>query len=269
MPKYKLIAADLDDTLLNDHLEISERNRRAFQLAQDMGVTVTIATGRMFRSALPIGLELGIKGPLVTYQGAFVKNIVTGEVMVHRPVPIDLARQVLTAGYENGVHINIYINDTLYMDKITEEGRHYVEQAKVEMNPVGNLLDFLQDEPTKILFIGEPAFLDKLSHQMKEQFGDSLYITKSKPYYLEFMHPKATKMHGIGRLAELLGIRPEEIITFGDSYNDIEMIEYAGLGVAVSNAPQEIKEKADLVTDTNNNDGVAKVIEEFILSDRG
>lgn len=268
MPKYKLIAADLDDTLLNDDLKISERNRRAFQLAQDMGVIVTIATGRMFRSALPVALELGIEGPLVTYQGAFVKSVSTGEVMVHRPVPVDLARKVITAGYENGLHINIYINDTLYMDRITEEGKYYVEQAKVEMNPVGNLLDFLQNDPTKVLFIGEADFLDKLSHQMKEQFGESLYITKSKPNYLEFMHPKATKMHGISRLAEVLGILPEEIITFGDSYNDIEMIDYAGLGVAVGNAPQAIRERADLVADTNNNDGVAKVIEEFVLSTR-
>lgn len=265
MPKYKLIAADLDDTLLNDDLKITERNRRAFQTAQDMGVIVTIATGRMFRSALPVALELGIKGPLVTYQGALVKNVTTGEVMVHRPLPIDLARQVLAAGYENGLHTNVYINDNLYVDRITNEGKMYAEQAGVQMNPVGNLLEFLHEEPTKILFIGEPAFLDRLNYEMKEHFGDSLYITKSKPYYLEFMHPKATKMHGIGRMAEILGILPEEIITFGDSYNDIEMIEYAGLGVAVGNAPKEIKDKANLVTDTNNDDGVAKVIEEFVL----
>lgn len=268
MPKYKLIAADLDDTLLNDCLKVSPRNKKALLQAEDMGLIVTIATGRMFRSALPIALDLGVKGPIISYQGAFVKNVATGEVLVHRPVPFELALQVLAEGYKAGVHMNVYLDDTLYVDRITEAGKRYAEQAKVEMTPVGNLINFLKYEPTKILYSADPALLDKLQSELRKKFKDSLYITKSKPYYLEFMHPHATKMHGLGRMAEILGILPQEIIAFGDSYNDIEMIEFAGLGVAMGNSPPQIQAKADLVAGTNNSDGVAKVIEEYVLNKR-
>lgn len=267
MAGYKLIAADLDDTLLNDQLQVSPRNKRAFTLAREKGIIVTVATGRMFRSALPIARELGIKGPIMTYQGALVKGVADGKVFAHQPVPFELAREVLAEGYKAGIHMNIYLDDNLYVDSVTEEANLYVSQAKVEVFPVGNLIRFLDKEPTKVLFIGEPSMLDALKPQMKDKFGDSLYITKSKPYYLEFMHPKATKMHGLAALAEHFGILPEEVITFGDSYNDIEMLEYAGLGVAMGNSPQEIKNRADLVADTNNNDGVAQIIEKFVLGE--
>lgn len=269
MSGYKLIAADLDDTLLNDELEVSTRNRKALADAQDKGLVVTIATGRMFRSALPIALDLGIKGPIISYQGAFVKGAVDGRVYVHRPVPFKLAKEVLAEGYKAGVHINLYLDDNLFMDKVTEEGEFYVRQAKVDMFPVGNLIDFMQKEPTKVLYIGDPPLLNDLEKQLREKFGDSLYITKSKPYYLEFMHPQATKMHGLAALAGSMGIMPDEIITFGDSYNDIEMLEYAGLGVAMGNSPPEIKKRANLVTATNNNDGVAEVIEKFVIKELG
>lgn len=265
MSGYKLIAADLDDTLLNDELQVSPRNRESFILAREKGVIVTIATGRMFRSALPIALDLGIKGPIITYQGALVKGVTDGKIYAHQPVPFELAGEVLDEGYKAGIHMNIYLDDNLYVDTVTEEAQFYVNQAKVDVFPVGNLIRFLDKEPTKILFMGEPSRLDFLRKELKEKFGEALYITKSKPYYLEFMHPKATKMHGLAALAEGLGIFPEEIITFGDSYNDIEMLEYAGLGVAMGNSPQDIKNKANLVTESNNNDGVAQIIEKIVL----
>lgn len=266
MTRYKLIAADLDDTFLDDNLEISSRNREAFRLAREKGLTVTIATGRMFRSALPIARSLGIDGPIITYQGALVKNVSDGEILTHRPVPLKDAKRVLAEGYKAGIHMNVYINDSLYVDKITEESQGYAEQSGVDPIPVGNLIEFLAEEPTKILYIAKPDLLDRLQRELTDQFGESLYITKSKPYYLEFMHPHATKMHALQQLAHKLGILPEEIIAFGDSYNDIEMIEYAGLGVAMANAPEEIKVKAKMVTTSNNDDGVARVIEEFVLN---
>ncbi len=265
MPGYKLIAADLDDTLLNDQLQVSSRNRRAFSLAQEKGLKVTIATGRMYRSALRVAADLDIKGPIITYQGALVKGAADGKIFFHRPVPLEFAKDVLAEGYKAGVHMNIYLDDQLYVDHLTEEAQFYVNQAKVDVFEVGNLINFLNKEPTKVLYMGESSMLDDLQKQLKERFKDELYITKSKPYYLEFMHPKATKMHGLAAVAKHFNILPEEIIAFGDSYNDIEMLEYAGLGVAMGNSPQDIKNVADLVTETNNNDGVADVIEKFVF----
>lgn len=262
---YKLIAIDLDDTLLNDNLEISPRNRQALSSAVKRGVVVTVATGRMFRSALPFALDLGIEVPIITYQGAIVKNARSGEVLVNRPVPLELARQVLEEGYRAGVHMNVYFNDALYVDSITAEAEGYAKLAGVEMIAVGNLIEFLQEEPTKILYIADPSRLDRLKGPMQDRFGENLYITKSKPNYLEFLHPRATKKYALEELAARFGVVQAEIMAFGDSYNDLEMIEYAGLGVAMGNAPDDIKAKADYVTVTNNEDGVAVVIEKFVL----
>ncbi len=265
MGKYKLIAVDLDDTLLNDELNISPRNRYALQKAAELGALITIATGRMYRSAVPFARELGIEVPIVTYQGALVKNALSGDVLVERPVPLELARVVLAEGYKNKVHMNVYFDDTLYVDNISPEGAGYAQRAGVEMVPMGNLLEFVRRDPTKILYIASPDVLDKLLTEMHEAMGDRLYITKSKPNYLEFMHPHATKGHALKALTGKFNISRDQVMAFGDSYNDLDMIRFAGMGIAMGNAPEEIKRQADYITGTNNNDGVAEAIEKFLL----
>ncbi len=265
MSRYRLIAIDLDDTLLDNELRVSPRTRQALHRTVERGSIVTIATGRMYRSALPLALDLEIEAPIITYQGALVKNARSGEVLLDRPVPLALAAQVLAEGYKTGIHINLYLHDNLYVDKITPEGAGYAGLAGVELYPVGNLLEFMRSEPAKIVFIAEPARLDRLNEELPARFGDSLYITKSKPNYLEFMHPRATKGQALQALAGRYGVCREEVMAFGDSYNDLDMIEFAGMGVAMGNSPEEVKEKADYVTGTNQNEGVAEVLEKFVL----
>ncbi|MHB9095722.1 MAG: Cof-type HAD-IIB family hydrolase [Eubacteriales bacterium] len=267
MSQFKLIATDLDDTLLNDALEVSPRNKRALRKAAEAGAVVTIATGRMFRSALPIALSLGVRIPIITYQGALITDIVSGDILWHKPLPLELARKVLAEGYRAGIHMNVYINDNLYVDSITPEGTGYAKRVEVDMIPIGDLLDFVKVDPTKVIYIAEPSLLDELRGKIHAEMGDSLYITKSKPNYLEFLHPLATKKHAVQALAGNYGIRREEIMVFGDSYNDLDMIEFAGKGVAMGNAPEDIKKKADYVTLTNNEDGVAEAVEKFVLKE--
>jgi len=267
LSKFRLIAVDIDDTLLNDRIEVSTANREALQNAMDVGVAVTIATGRMFRSALPVAEKLGIRTPIITYQGALIRDTVTKEILCERPVPLQLAQMVLEEGYRADIHMNVYVGDSLFVDRITPEGKGYAKLAEVDINPVGNLSDFLKQAPVKILFIADPGVLDRLNRELQDKFGASLYITKSKPNYLEFMHPESTKKSGLEALAQRYGIKQEEIMAIGDSYNDIDMLEYAGMGVAMGNAPDEIKEKADYVTADNNEDGVAKAVEKFILGE--
>ncbi len=268
MPRFRLIAVDLDDTLLDDDLHVSPRTRQALAKAVELGSLVTIATGRMYRSALPLALDLGIEVPIITYQGALVKSARSGEVLMDRPVPLDLAGKVLTEGYRAGVHMNLYLNDTLYVDDITPEGTGYAELAGVKMHPVGNLVEFMKNDPNKILYIAAPDLLDRLKDELQKKFGKSMFITKSKQNYLEFMHPHATKGQALQALAGRFGIRQQEVMAFGDSYNDLDMLEFAGMGIAMGNAPEDVKRKADLVTGTNNGEGVAEVIERFVLGDR-
>lgn len=265
MTRFKLVAMDLDDTLLTTGLEITEHTKQILKQVRARGVHVTLATGRMYRSTLPFARELGITEPLITYQGALVKEELSGRVYFYRPVPLKTARGVLEKGYELGIHINIYLNDTLFVDGITEEGIGYAKLARVELHPVGNLLDFLKEDPVKIIFIAEEKLLDKLQPYMEEVFGRELYITRSKPHYLEFMHLQANKGHSLEAVAKALGVAGDEVIAFGDSFNDLPMLRYAGLGVAMGNARPEVKAQADYVTTTNDDEGVARALEKFVL----
>ncbi|MGI6685733.1 MAG: Cof-type HAD-IIB family hydrolase [Bacillota bacterium] len=264
---FKLIASDLDGTLLNEHSQISPRTREAIYRAKDKGIIFTLATGRMYRSALPFASELEIDVPLITYEGALVKTSQTKEVLYHRPLPAELAKEIVVIGEENNLNINVYLDDKLYTHRETPEIQDYSRLVQVPYIKVENWASVLKEDPTKVIFMGEGDKLDDLWAQTKERFGKRVYITKSSPHFLEFTHPQATKGEGIKFLAERLGIKKEEILAFGDNFNDIELLRNAGLGVAMGNAREELKKVADYVTDCNYEDGVAKAIEKFVLAD--
>ena len=265
MQKYKLIAVDLDDTLLDEQLRITAPVREAVALALAAGVKFTFATGRMFRSAKPYATSLGLEIPLITYQGALVKNPLDGGEFLYRPLPLDYARELIAHIHTLGYHLNVYLNDRLYMENDTPEGRRYAAIAQVPPEYVGDFLAFLDQPPIKLLTIAEESLLDQLSAVLTPQYAGKVHISKSKPYFLEFSHPQATKGYALQALAASYGIKREEVIAIGDSYNDLEMVEYAGLGVLVANAREALKIKADYVTRGSNGDGVVEVIEKFIL----
>lgn len=267
MSKYRMLAIDLDDTLLNCRLEISPLTKEYIGRAREAGVHVTLATGRMYRSAQPYARELGLDLPLITYQGALVKEALSEEVLLHRPVPLELAREAIRLVNRLGYHINVYVNDQLYVEKITPEAEKYRQISGVPVYPVGDLLKFLDQDPTKVLVVGDEAKMDQLWKDMGKHFGDSLHVTKSKPHFLELSHPLATKGHALDILAKGWGLNREQIIAIGDSYNDLEMVEYAGLGVIMGNANDEVKGRADYVTCSNEEDGVAEVIKKFIFEE--
>ena len=265
MQKYKLIAVDLDDTLLDEQLNLTMRVREAIRLALAAGVRFTFATGRMFRSAKPYAEVLGLDIPLITYQGALVKNHRSGEVFLYRPLPLDCAREIVSYIHTLGYHMNAYLDDNLYMEYDTPEGRRYSDIAQVQPELVGDLLRILARPPIKLLTIAEEGLLDQLSEILVPRYAGRVHISKSKPYFLEFSHPQATKGYALQALAEFYGIKKEEVIAIGDSYNDLEMLDYAGLGVMVANARESLRDKADYITSGTNGDGVVEVIEKFIL----
>lgn len=266
MMKYRLIATDLDDTLLDKGCLISARTKEALRLAQDQGVYVTIATGRMYQSALIYAEELGLDLPLITYQGALVKTSVSKEVIYHRTIPLDLARKVIEHGVASGLTVNLYLDDQLYVSQLTTAAQHYSQVIRVSAQAVGDLQSFMTAEPTKLLFIGDEKALDLLWQREREIFGEQLYITKSKPNFLEFTHPQATKGFGLATVAQHLGVDRSEIIAFGDSFNDLDLLRGAGFAVAMGNARDELKKEADYVTASNNDHGVAEAIEKFVLA---
>ena len=268
MSIYKLLALDLDDTLLDAGLRIPERSCRALEQAREAGVRVTLATGRMFRSARPYAARLGLEDYLITYQGALVRHSVTGETLFHRPVPLDVALDVIALAKGYGYHINIYLDDFLYVAERTSESELYAAHSSVPLETVGDLDRFLRErnqDPTKVLVVAREEQLDQLAEEARPIYGDRLHITKSKPHFLEFSHPDGHKGHALESIAGHYGVRREEVIAVGDSYNDVEMLAYAGLGVAVGNTRPEILRKADYVCPSNEDCGVADVVEKFIL----
>jgi len=263
--KYRMVAVDLDDSLLGDDLNISESNKKAIFEASNRGIVVTVATGRMYRSALPYIEQLRLDVPVITYQGGLIKNALSREVLYHCPVPLEIAMEVIKKTSSDNVYLQVYVDDEYYMEEYNEFSELYRINVGVAGIPVGSLNQFLKEAPTKLLIIDEPSRILEMKEEYESLFGEILHVTISKPNYLEFTHRDATKGKALEYLAGILKIDQKEIIAIGDSYNDISMIEYAGLGVAMGNAQDEVKKHADFVASTNNEDGVAEVINKFIL----
>ncbi len=270
MSNIKLVAIDLDDTLLRDDLTISERTRAVLKRVRKMGIAVTLATGRMFPSARPYAEMLGFDIPLITYQGALVKNALSGEVVYHRPLSPEVARRVIAFGREKKMQVNFYLNDRLYVERITPQGEHYASLAGVPFDRVSDLEELLvQGAPMKLLMIEEEPVIDSYFTELREILDAErleAHLTKSKPLYLEVSHPDATKGVALRELAGWMKVKREEVMAFGDSFNDLEMLEFAGIGVAVANARPEVRRRARYVTSSNNDDGVAEALEKLVLS---
>ncbi|KAA0965479.1 HAD family phosphatase [Sporosarcina sp. ANT_H38] len=262
---YKMIAIDLDGTLLTDDFMISPDTVKAIQKAVEIGVIVTIATGRMFPSAKQFAQQLGINVPLITYQGAIIKDTEEKEVMYERIIPPDIAQKLVDIACEKKIHLQVYQDDILYGASENDKLISYAEAVKVPYTIEPNLAKLAKHGFTKALFIEKPEYLDKLQGELRTLFGERAHIAKSKVDYLEVTHPEANKGSALLHLAEKLGIDRSEIIGIGDNHNDLELIKTAGLGIAMGNAVKELKDSADYISLTNNEEGVLHVIEKFVL----
>lgn len=264
---YRLIAIDLDDTLLTDDLEVTEATRQTMTEAIAQGAHITIATGRMFDSAQKIARQVGLNVPIITYQGSLIKNLLDEDVLYERSVPAEIATRLYEYCLEHGLHLQSYIDDKLYVPEDNDLIRGYAKQSNIPYLIEPDFKKIVSHEKqTKLLIIDEPARLDALLPVLREFLGSGVHVTKSKPNYLEFTHPEGTKGHALRFLANHYGIPMEDTIAIGDAMNDHEMIQAAGLGVAMANAVPALKEIAGFVTLSNNDDGVKHVLEKFVLN---
>jgi Cof subfamily protein (haloacid dehalogenase superfamily) len=242
------------------------RTRAAIAAARAAGIHVVLATGRMFQSVRQYALDAGLDDPVVCYQGAVVAEPVSGRWLRHEPIPLELARETIQVLNEEGFGLNCYVDDELYVAAITPEARRYADFQHLELHEVGNLLQWLSEPPTKLVVIDDPHVLDDLEQRMKTRFDGRLYISKSLPFFLEFASPDVTKASGLEFLSEHLGFSREGTVAFGDGENDIELVDWAGYGVAVENAHDRVKEIADFVCPPVDEEGVAHVIEAYLDS---
>jgi Cof subfamily protein (haloacid dehalogenase superfamily) len=240
------------------------RTEAAIRTARASGIRVVIVTGRMFVSVRPYVLQAGIDDPVVCYQGAVVAEPGTGRWLRHEPIPVALAKEAIEAIVVDGFHVNVYVDDELFVSRITPEARAYADFQGLVIHEVGSLVEWLEKPPTKVVSVGDPRLLDGLEVRLKERFGGRLYISKSLPFFLEIANPTVTKAAGLEFLAEHLGFLPERTVAFGDGENDIELLEWAGFGVAVANAHERVLAVADYVCPPVTEEGVAQVIEALL-----
>ena len=227
---YKFAAADMDGTLLNDKNEITPYTIEIIRQAAAQGLIFSICTGRPIQGVERYQKQLGIQGPVITYNGAMILDSADGRVLYRQELKADDARLILEAGLNYDTTMCIWSDNRLYGNKLNNR----IQQIEKELR--------------------------KTTH-----FHNVTFCT-SKPFYLEFFSSKVSKAAAIDCIGKLYDFTPAETIAIGDGFNDLSMIRYAALGVAMANAPDGVKESADYITArTNNEDGVAEVLEKFVL----
>jgi Cof subfamily protein (haloacid dehalogenase superfamily) len=245
---------------------VHPRTRAAVRAARSAGIPVVLVTGRMYRSTKRYLDELELDGPVVCYQGAVVADG-NGRFRRHVPIPLEPACEAVAAIVAAGHHLNVYVADELYVAEVTPEARAYADFQGLEIHAVGDLLAWLDEPPTKLVAVGDRKVMDVLEVELKAQFGERLYISKSLPEFLELAAPGVTKAEGLAFAAELLRVPVSKMVAFGDGENDVELVESVGYGVAVANAHERVLAVADLVCPRDSEEGVAQVIEAFLELD--
>lgn len=266
--KYRMVSIDMDDTLLRDNLTISEENIRALQEANNRGVIITICSGRASKSIKNLVKDIGILSTddyFISYNGAVIEDF-RGNNIFYKPIQGDILKDLIHIGRDFGVDVQLYSKEDIIVEKYTPRVQCYEKTNKYAVTITNDLTTY--DESIKVLFnYNDIDKLEKLQSYIKQFHNDKVNVFFSKPTYLEVLNKNANKGVALEHLANHLDVHKNEIIAVGDSFNDIYMIEYAGMGIAMNNARNEIKNIANYVTNyTNNEDGIAEVINKFILN---
>lgn len=263
----KLIAVDMDGTLLNDNGEIPQTTSSAISRAVERGTVFVVATGRPIQGVDRYGLLSKLNSPVITYNGAMVVEATTRKTLFNKTLLPSDAINIYDLGSRAGVTICVWVGNKFYVNAINASVDEYKKLSGVEPMIIDDFSALAQSGINKILWYDTPNVISNEQRKLRsEKFSNVTYCT-SKPYFLEFMRGDVSKGEALQFIAERYGIVREDVIAVGDGDNDLPMIEYAGLGVAMANALDSVKTLADYVTERTNNDGgVAEVIEKFILN---
>jgi len=262
---YKLLATDLDGTLLNSSSEISEHTRKTILAAMEQGMLFVPSTGRPLCGVERIAAQFPGDFPVITYNGAVVVTSKTRRVLFSQNLNKDDAREVYALGCERNVPIIIWEGETLHVS-------HICPEIELYQTITGATLHVLEDferlgDITKIIWLIHSKEGRQLITELGGQFAGRLNVHTSHPRLLEFVDKNASKGLALAAIGKEYGIMADEMIAAGDGFNDVSMLKYAGLSVAMQNAPEELKALCKLVTCSNDEDGVAKVVEEYVLKE--
>jgi len=269
MMNYKMIVLDLDDTLLRDDQTISKRTKDALLLAQEAGVKVVLASGRPTFGMRWVAKELKLDqygSYILSFNGSKIIDCKINEEKYSRTLSAETVHRLYDLSKREEVGILTYADDAIIVEEPSEFASIESELTGLPVKVVPNFKEAIQEPVVKALMLKEAGRLVDVEKKLQAELEGELSVMRSKPFFLEFTQMGVTKGASLDYLIKPMGIKAEEVIAIGDSYNDLTMIEFAGLGVAMGNAPEDIREKADFVTASNMADGVAEVVEEFVLN---
>lgn len=267
----KLIALDLDDTLLNDNREITDDTVAALRECAEKGIYIVPCSGRAEDAILPFVRRLQIAGTqagryIIAINGCSIFDLHTRTQIFCRKVESDILLRTNEIAEQKGLRSEVYTPDTIYYREETKWTKLDVDLCGLKGAKVDDYEKFLEKGFTKMLVPGEPSELLKLQEELRNEFGERAVIFTSKPYFLEILPPNCGKGEAVKWLSEELGFGLDKVMGFGDSMNDESLIRMAGYGVAMCNGLEEIKKIADYITEeNNNNDGIAKFLKKHVL----
>ncbi len=271
--EYKIIVLDLDGTLTNRDKVITPRTKEALMKAQEMGKIVVLASGRPTPGVMPLAKELELSrygGYILSFNGGMIVSCSTGEVVFSSQLPAQVNSRVIDLAAEHRVDIMTYEGDHIIASNasyqyIALESRVCHMDVK-EISQIEAMKNYVTFPVPKFILTDDGDYLVTVEPKVKAALGKNYSVYRSDPYYLEVLPKGIDKAKSLERFLEVTGYRREEMIACGDGYNDLSMIRFAGLGVAMENGVLPVRQAADYITQSNNDDGVALVVEKFMLS---
>jgi len=265
----KMLVLDIDGTLTNSNKDISENTKRGIKNIMERGHKVVLASGRptpgMRRYAEELELEK-YGGYLLSFNGGRIIDCRSGAIVYQKVLPASVIRGLYKFAEDRDAGIITYLGDKIILGTRADK---YIEiESRINGMPikkVDNFVEYVDFDVNKCLITAEPDKAAVYVEELQEKYGEILSIYRSEPFFIEVMPKNIDKANSIDRMLSTVGLTRENIICCGDGYNDMSMIQYAGVGVAMENAQPEVKEAADYITDSNDNDGIVKVIDKFIL----
>ena len=262
----KFVATDIDGTIVNWGHKITDKVIKCVSKMSVSGIKVVLVTGRMHCATIPILKKLQLDTPIISYQGGLIKDF-SGKTLYKNDLPINYAKEIIDWSRKNNVHINLYLDDKLYVENDNEIVKYYTDGKFIDYR-VKNFDELEIKDVNKILAIDleNPDKVTRWANFLSIKYPD-LSIVKSTPYFCEIGSGTSKKSLGVKFLANLWNIKKEEILAIGDQNNDIDLISSAGIGVAMGNASNELKQVAKYITDTVEDDGFVSAMEKFVLNE--
>ena len=261
----RLVALDLDGTLVGRDLALHDRVKAEIARVLAAGVRGCVVTGRMYRASLPYARELALDAPIICYQGAAIVDPQTDEVLFDRPVANATVLEIVEIAKAGGVHLQLYRNDNYYCEEKNRFSDLYARLSRVEPIVVPSLREaFATSDATKAVIVADAEVAEKEVERVRASLGDRAYVTRSYPEFVEILDPRVDKAQALAFVAARLEIELSEVLAIGDSWNDVPLLRAAGVGIAMGNAPDELKAIATAVVADVEHDGVAEALEKYV-----